>query len=59
MLVETKVGKFRIIPLLDGSRLVNSTSTASGWHVVKDGTCTCPGYGYRGRCSHLEAVKGE
>lgn len=36
--------------------LVYKSSNGNEYMVI-DGTCTCPGYKFRGKCKHLELVK--
>ncbi|MBI4498786.1 MAG: hypothetical protein HY689_12910 [Chloroflexi bacterium] len=36
--------------------LVSSASHPGEWHTVKSGACDCPGFSYRGKCSHLGAL---
>jgi len=56
MIQTVAVGGLLVIPLPDGSKLVSSRSVPGGWHVIRAGTCDCPSWHHRGRCSHAEAV---
>ena len=55
MMNTVRIGTDDVI-LGGNGALVSSASVPGGWHVVKDGTCDCLGYQYRGRCRHVAAV---
>lgn len=55
--VRVKRGEYTVIKGNGMGALVSSKTVAGAWHVVKAGACDCEGYAFRGKCSHLEAVK--
>ncbi len=61
---ETEMNGETFLQLDPTTTLVKSQSEAGVWYTVtywkgQPYACTCKGFEYRGKCRHVEALKGE